>query len=40
MVKLNIHYLYTEKPDSHFSPAKCPKKHSERSDMSGKDTSR
>ena len=32
--------LYTEKPDSHFSPAKCPKKHSQRSDMSGKDTSR
>ena len=35
-----MHYLYTQKPGSQFSPAKCAKKHPRTSDILGKDTGR
>ena len=38
MIKLHIHDLYTEKLGRQFLPAKYPKKHPQKSDISGKDT--
>ena len=40
MIKLHIHYLYTEKPGCQFARAKLAKKRLRKSNFSGKDTSR